>query len=182
MQPIVLIADAQQDMREAYHGGATGAVCSASAWLTAALVATFANPKAGILTLIFSGMLIFPASVLLSKIIGRSGKHSKDNPLAPLAIQGTIWMLISIPVAIGVAFYKVEWFFPAMLLVIGGRYLTFATLYGMKIYWAFGVTLAISAWPLVAFDLPVFAGAYTGAFIEYLYGIAIFSVFKPKVT
>ncbi len=105
------IAEAQQDMREAYHGGATGAVTSATAWLIAALVATFANPVAGILTLIFGGMLIFPASVVLSKLIGRSGKHSKDNPLAPLTIEGTIWMLLAIPLAVGCALYKIEWFF-----------------------------------------------------------------------
>ena len=30
-----------------------------------------------------------------------------------------------------------------------------------------------------AFD-PVFAGAYTGAFIEYAYGIAIFAISKPN--
>jgi len=127
------IADAQRDMREAYYGGSTGAVTSATAWLVAALVATFANPTAGILTLIIGGMLIFPASVVLCKVLGRSGKHSNGNPLAPLAIEGTIWMLLSIPVAIGAALYRVEWFFPAMLLVIAGRYFTFATLYGMRI-------------------------------------------------
>jgi hypothetical protein len=174
------IADAQQDMRGAYYSGATGGVTSATAWLIAALVATFASPKAGILTLIFGGMLIFPASVLLCKVMGRSGKHSKNNPLAPLALEGTFWMTLSIPVAIGAALYRVEWFFPAMLLVIGGRYLTFATLYGMRIYWAFGATLAIAALPLVVFEAPVFIGAYTGALIEYAYGIAIFAGFKPN--
>jgi len=176
------ISGAQQDMREAYHGGATGAVTSATAWLIAAIVATFVTPTAGILTLIFGGMLIFPASVLLCKVIGRSGRHSNNNPLAPLAVEGTIWMLLSIPVAIGAALYRVEWFFPAMLLVIAGRYLTFATLYGMKIYWAFGATLTISAFALVAFEAPAMSGAYTGALIEYAYGIAIFAVFKPNAT
>jgi hypothetical protein len=88
-------------------------------------------------------------------------------------------MMLSIPVAIGAAAYKVEWFFPAMLLVIAGRYLTFSTLYGMKIYWAFGATLAAAAVPLVIFEAPVVSGAFTGALIEYAYGIAIFAA-KPK--
>ncbi|MDX2411089.1 MAG: hypothetical protein QNK34_03955 [Woeseiaceae bacterium] len=176
------IANAQQDMREAYYGGATGAVTSATIWLIAALVTTFATPVAGILTLVFGGMLIFPASVLLSKVIGRSGKHSKDNPLAPLAIEGTIWMLLSIPLAVGCALYKVDWFFPAMLLVIAGRYLTFATLYGMRIYWVFGATLALSAVPMVILEAPTFTGAYVGALIEYVYGIAIFVLFKSNGT
>ncbi|MEJ8569396.1 DUF7010 family protein [Elongatibacter sediminis] len=178
---MISISDAQRDMRFAYFNGATGAVTSATAWLIAAFVATFISATAGIVTLILGGMLIFPASILLCKIIGRPGKHSKSNPLAPLAIEGTFWMMLSIPVAIAAALYKVEWFFPAMLLFIGGRYFTFATLYGMKIYWAFGATLAASAVPLVVFEAPVVSGAYTGAFIEYVYGIAIFSA-KPNAT
>ena len=174
-------ADAQRDMRFAYYNGATGAVTSATAWLIAALVATFVSSMAGIVTLILGGMLIFPSSVLLSKIVGRPGSHSKGNPLAPLAIEGTIWMILSIPVAIGAALYKIEWFFPAMLLIIAGRYVTFATLYGMRIYWAFGATLAASAAPLIILEAPVVSGAYTGAVIEYAYGIAIFAA-KPNAT
>jgi len=176
------ISDAQQDMREAYYGGAAGAVTSATVWLIAALVTTFANRTAGMWALILGGMLIFPVSVLLCKVIGRSGKHSKENPLGPLALEGTIWMLLSIPLAIGTAYYRVEWFFPAMLLVIAGRYLTFSTIYGLRVYWAFGATLAASAVALVTVEAPAFAGAYTGALIEYAYGIAIFVVFKPNAT
>ena len=174
------IDEAQRDMRNAYYSGATGVVTSATAWLAAALAAAFVSSYAGVLTLIFGGMLIFPASVVLCKVIGRSGKHSKHNPLAPLAIESTIWMLLSIFVAIGAALYKIEWFFPAMLLVIGGRYFTFSTLYGLRIYWAFGATLVISAMPLVFFEVPVIVGAFTGALVEYAYGIAIFVIVRPN--
>ena len=182
LQEMMSISDAQQDMRDAYYSGATGAVTSATAWLTAALVTTIVSQTAGMWALIFGGMLIFPVSVLLCRVIGRSGKHSKDNPLGPLALEGTIWMLLSIPLAIAIAYYRVEWFFPAMLLVIAGRYLTFSTLYGLRIYWAFGATLAASAIVLVTVEAPAFAGAYTGALIEYAYGIVIFVMFKQNRT
>ncbi len=66
-----------------------------------------------------------------------------------------------------------------MLLVIAGRYFTFTTLYGMKIYWIFGATLAVSTIPLAIFEAPAFAGAYAGAFIECFYGIVIFALCKP---
>ncbi len=177
-----LITDAQQDMRKAYFGGAAGAVTSATAWLFAAVVATFMNPTAGVIALVLGGMLIFPVSLLLCKVIGRSGRHSKNNPLAPLAIEGTVWMVLSILVAVGIAFYRIEWFFPAMLLIIGGRYLTFVTLYGIRIYWAFGATLAASAILLVIVEAPAISGAYTGAFIEYAYGIAIFATTRRGAT
>lgn len=176
------IQEAQQDMQSAYYGGATGAACSATAWLAAALAAAFGSPKTGIMTLVFGGMLIFPASVVLSKAVGRSGKHDKNNPLASLALENTFWMLLSIPIAIGAALHKPEWFFPAMLLVIGGRYLTFKTLYGMKIYWAFGITLATLAFPLMIMEAPTAVGAFAGALIEYAYAVVIALLIKKRGT
>lgn len=173
------IIDAQRDMRDAYYSGAPGVVSSATVWLAAAVVAALVTPKAGIMTLVFGGVLIFPASVVVCKMIGRSGKHNKNNPLAPLAIEGTIWMLFSIPLAIGAALYRIEWFFPFMLLIIAGRYLTFSTLYGMRIYWLFAIVLAISSFCLLAMNAPVFAGAFTGALVEYIFGVVIFIGYKP---
>lgn len=168
------ILDAQKDMRTAYFDGAPGVLCSGLAWLTAALVAWLVTPKAGITTLIFGGMFIFPASVVLCKILGRTGKHNKENPLAGLAIEGTIWMLLSIPIAIGAALYRPEWFFPAMMLTIAGRYLTFKTLYGMRIYWVFAVALVVFSFALLAAHAPVFSGAFAGATIEIVFALIIF--------
>ncbi len=139
------VADAQRDMRFAYYNGATGAVVSATAWLTAAIIVTYSGPVAGIVALLVGGVFIFPVSVLLDKLLQRPGQHSPGNPLGPLAMEGTIWMILAMAVAVGVAVHRVDWFFPAMLLIIGGRYLTFATLYGLKTYWVFGATLAASA-------------------------------------
>lgn len=167
-------------MRAAYFGGATGAIASATAWLSAALVVTFVGPGSGIVTLIFAGMLIFPVSVLLSKVLGRTGKHAKNNPLAPLAIYGTIWMLLCIPIALGASLHRIEWFFPAMLLVIGGRYLTFQTLYGSRIYLAFGASLVVASVVLATLQASTHVAAYAGALIEYVFGIAIFSTHRNK--
>lgn len=174
------ISVAQSNMREAYYGGAPGIVTSGSAWLLASIVAAFVTDRAGIIALVLAGILIFPVSVVLCRLIGCSGKHSSDNPLAPLAMEGTIWMLLSIPIAIAAALFKVEWFFPAMLLVIAGRYLTFSTLYGMRIYWAFGATLVISGLGLIYFQAPVFIGALNGAIVEYIFGTIIFATYKAS--
>ena len=161
-------------MRNAYLGGSTGALCSATAWFAAGLATMFHSPKAGIITLLIGGMVIFPASVVLSKILGHTGKHASDNPLAPLAIYGTIWMLVSIPIAIGASLYRIEWFFPAMLLIIGGRYMTFDTLYGNKTYLVFGATLAITAIILSVLQAAPAYGAFGGAVIEYAFGFFVF--------
>lgn len=174
------IAAAQHDMRSAYYGGAPGILSSGSAWLLAAIVAALVTPMSGVLTLVFAGMLIFPVSVLVCRLIGASGKHSKDNPLAPLAMEGTIWMLLSIPVAIAAAMYRLEWFFPAMLFVIGGRYLTFSTLYGKRVYWLFGATLVACGAGALALDVPVYLGALAGALVEYVFGVMVFATHRAS--
>ena len=58
---------------------------------------------------------------------------------------------------------------------LSGRHLTFPTLYGLKAYWFFGVVLALSVIPLVAFGAPVASGAFTGALIEYIFGALLFT-------
>ena len=63
--------------------------------------------------------------------------------------------------------------YPAMLLVIGGRYLTFSTLYGLRIYWACGGVLALAAFLLVFAKAPVQAGAFAGAAVEFAFAVAI---------
>lgn len=171
---------AQQDMNKAYFYGVPGIICSGTVWLVAGLVAFFYQANAGIGTLIFGGMVIFPLSVLICKLLGYSGKHKSDNPLGPLALEGTFWMLLSIPIAIGAAAYKLEWFFPAMLLVIAGRYLTFCTLYGNKVFWLFGIMLAVSSFILVGLNAPVFIGGITGGLVELVFALLIYLKMKSE--
>lgn len=174
------ISDAQNDMNDAYLYGVPGIFTSGTVWLAAGIIAFLISPAAGIATLVFGGMGIFPISVLLCKFAGRSGKHQPDNPLAALAIEGTFWMLLSIPIAIGAAFYSYEWFFPAVLMVIAGRYLTFHTLYGNKLYWLFAVALASAGVGAAILNVPVFVGALLGGGIEWLFAIIIFKLASTR--
>ena len=169
------LEEAQSDMRRAYYDGATGVVTSATAWLAATIAAWLGTPQVAIVVLLVGGMLIFPLSVLLAKALGRSGSHARHNPLAPLALSGTVWMILAIPIAYGAALYRVEWFFPAMLLIIGGRYLTFPTLYGLPVYYVLGGFLAAAGMAVAMAGMPVVAGAVAGAVIEYVFGGIIFT-------
>jgi hypothetical protein len=166
-------SEAQQDMRRAYYDGVTGVIVSATVWLIAAVVAWQSTPGNAIVALLIGGMFIFPLSVALSKLMGRSGVHSKANPLSSLATTGTIWMLLAIPIAYGASLYKVEWFFPAMLVTIGGRYLTFTTLYGLRTYYLCGAALAAAGVASVLLKMPVVVGALAGASIEYVFACLI---------
>ena len=111
-------------------------------------------------------MFIHPLAVLLVKLLGRPGRHTEGNPLGPLAMATTFWMIMLLPLAYGVSLLRLELFFPAMMLVIGGRYLSFHTLYGKRLYWVLGAVLGLAGCALGAASAPVALGAFTGAAIE----------------
>lgn len=172
------IADAQRDMRAGYFGGAPGMFASAVVWLVAGVVAVTGTPERAIAALFLGGMVIHPFGVLLAKALGRSGAHTRGNPLGTLALETTIILLLGLPLAYVVAQAHITWFFPAMLLVIGGRYLTFATLYGMRIYWACGTTLIVAGGLMVAMNAPFQVGAFAGAAIEAAFAVGIFQLIR----
>jgi hypothetical protein len=169
------IGEAQANMRHAYIGGATGIFASSLVWLAAALVSHLVSPRGGIAALFIGGMFIHPAAIVLSKLLGRPGAHHKDNPLGRLAIETTVWMLLAIPVAFLLSFQRTEWFFIAMLVTIGGRYFTFATLYGMRVYWICGIALAFAAFGLAALNAGSTVAALTGAAIELTFAAIVFA-------
>ncbi len=66
---------------------------------------------------------------MLRSILGRAHGAPGAALAAPL------------PIAFAVATRGPDWFFPAMMCVIGGRYLVFQSIYGARIYWACGGVL-----------------------------------------
>ncbi|MCC6072143.1 DUF7010 family protein [Massilia sp. GCM10020059] len=170
----ITIADAQLDMRTAYYGGAPGVLCSGLVWLAAGMVALQLSAAQAVWTLLVGGMFIHPAAVMLNKVLGRSGKHNPSNPFGSLAMASTFWMIMCLLLAYGVSMIRIEWFFPAVLLIIGGRYMTFATVYGMRVYWVMGAALALAAYPLFVYGASPATGALAGGGIEVAFAVAIF--------
>ncbi|MGN6513463.1 MAG: DUF7010 family protein [Lysobacteraceae bacterium] len=160
------LATAQADMRRAYYGGAAGMAASAAAWAAAAAVAARGHAGAAVWTLLVGGMCIHPLGMLLARLAGRPGAHAKGNPLAGLAGATTFWLVFSLPLAYAASRLQLAWFFPAMLLVIGGRYLTFDTLYGDRTYWACGLALAGLGFLLGRALAPPALAAFAGAVVE----------------
>ncbi|MHA8059976.1 DUF7010 family protein [Aquirufa beregesia] len=59
-----------------------------------------------------------------------------------------------------------EWFFQAMLLIIGGRYLTLATIYSKRVYWILGTIIGISTSLLFKLKIQSLGSLLTGSLIE----------------
>ena len=168
----------QTDMRRGYANGSIGIIVSGLSWLISAIVAYHNSASQAVWTLLFGGMLIHPLSILLYKAIGLSGNHTKGNPLGNLGMEGTLFMIMCLPIAFGLSLQHTQWFFQGMLLIIGGRYLTFSTIYGIKLYWILGAFLGIAACILFKSNVQSFGTLLTGALIEMLFGLFMFLSFR----
>ncbi|MBH9579385.1 DUF7010 family protein [Inhella proteolytica] len=167
------LTQAQSDMRSSYCSGGAGVLASALAWLSAAISTLQAAPQQAVWVLFIGGMAIHPVATVICKLLGSAGKHNKGNPLGALAWASTLWLIFSLPLAYVVSLYRIEWFFPAMLLVIGGRYLTFSMLFGMRVYWLLGLSLAAAGYLLGKSLASPTVGAFVGASIEVAFAIFI---------
>ncbi|QEL57944.1 hypothetical protein FYK34_17460 [Chromobacterium paludis] len=172
--------DAQADMRSAYLWGAPGVSVSGAVWVISALFASFVSFKAGVWSLLLGGTVIFPLSLVVCRALGAKAKHSADNPLGKLALEGTFWLLAGIAVAFGIQVLRPEWFYPSMLLMIGGRYFTFQTLYGLRAFWWAGGTLCSLGIALaLASAAPALAAAVGGG-TEVVLSVLLFSMARGK--
>ena len=167
------INEAQYDMCKGYANGSLGIIVSGSMWLISAFVSYYFSANQAIWTLLIGGALISPISSVIEKLIGLNG-HNAGNPFRNLAMESTVWMLMCLPLAYGLSLQQVEWFFQGMLLIIGGRYLTFATLYGRKIYWILGASLGVAAYLLFKLKIQSYGSLLTGSSIEITFGIFMY--------
>lgn len=165
------VLQAQSDMRRAYYSGAPGILASALAWSAATGVLALGSPQHGIWALLIGGMLIHPVGLLVCRLLGAPAAHARDNPLGRLAGASTFWLIFSLPLAYGLGLQHTAWFFAAMLLTIGGRYLVFGTVYGMRLYGALGLALAGAGCALGWLAAPAVAFAAAGAAIELAFAV-----------
>ena len=145
-------------------------------WGVAGFVSMMVSAKSAVWALFIGGALIFPISVVLDKLLGRRGNHDPKNPLGALAWANTFWLIFCLPIAYVVSMVNMSWFFPAMLLVIGGRYLTFGVLFGLRTYWVFGWCLAVAAYLLYKIGASATLGAFTGSGIELIFAVIFFAM------
>ena len=126
------ILEAQRDVRRAFRNGVVGAGVSAALWLVSAACATALGPRAGVLVLVFGGMLIFPTTLLLLRLLGGPAGLPGGHPMNELGTQVALVMPLCMPVAGAAALFRLEWFYPAFMVLVGAHYLPFVFLYGMR--------------------------------------------------
>ncbi|MEJ2707899.1 MAG: hypothetical protein P8074_09845 [Anaerolineales bacterium] len=175
------IHDAQQEVRTVFLGGSIGQAVSGVLWLVSAGLGEFASVQSGILSLALGGMLIFPLTQLVLKILGRQASLDRENPLNQLAMQIAFIIPLMLPVIAGATLYNVNWFYPAFMVVVGAHYLPFVFLYGMWQYAALSAAL-ISGGVVIAMILPEMftPGGWITGIVLVLFAIIIWRLARSE--
>jgi hypothetical protein len=135
------IADAQRDVRTSYLGGFAGQLVSALIWGASAALGTWSTHRAAILSLVVGGVFIYPLTLLVLRLMGRPVSLPRGFPTNSLARQIAFTVPLNLPLVGAATLYHVNWFYPAVMIVLGTHYLPFTFLYGMRQFLALGAAL-----------------------------------------
>ncbi|MGA2559774.1 MAG: hypothetical protein ABSF17_08850 [Terracidiphilus sp.] len=130
----MLVSDAQREVRTVYVGGFWGQLVSGAIWLTSAALGTWATPRAAIIAIVAGGFFIFPLTQLMLRLSGRQASLTSDNPLKALAVQIAFTLPLGMLLLAPVGAYRLNWFYPALMILLGAHYLPFTFLYGMRMF------------------------------------------------
>ncbi|MEI6669715.1 MAG: hypothetical protein WCP29_16320 [Acidobacteriota bacterium] len=128
------IADAQREIRTRFAGGFYGQLVSGLLWLVSASLATWSTPRSAITALVAGGCFIFLATELLVRVVDGKGPLSAPNSLRHLGMQVAFVLPLSMPLLVPVGQFRLNLFYPAMMILLGAHYLPFVFLYGMRMF------------------------------------------------
>lgn len=131
----MIVSDAQHDLRRAYVGGGPGVMISGFVWLVATLVHLGQGVSTGFAALFLGGMLIFPCTKLVCRVIFRRENEAAGNPLGMAVLEGTIAMIGGLFAAWLFIPLKPELVFPLAAIAVGTHYFVFKTVYGDRSFW-----------------------------------------------
>jgi len=100
---------------------------------------------------------------MLLRLSGRPASLSRENLFNSLGMQVAFVLPLSMLLLLPVTLYRLHWFFPALMILLGAHYLPFATLYGMRMF-LFLAAILIAAGTLIAlyFSATFSLGAWIG--------------------
>lgn len=168
------IRDAQREVRSVYLGGFWGQLVSSVIWLTSAALGTWVSPKASIVSVIAAGFFIFPLTQLMLRLSGRPARVSRENPLHWLGMQVAFVLPLSMLLLVPVGNYRLNWFFPALMILLGAHYLPFAFLYGMRLFlFLAGILIVMGVVAALWFSGSFSLGAWVAGLVLFVFAWAL---------
>lgn len=162
------VQDAQREVRTVFVGGFWGQLVSSAIWLASAALGVWVSPRAAIITLVFGGFFIFPITQLLLRLTRGRASLSSDNPLWHLGWQVAFMLPLSMLLLVPVTAFRLNWFYPALMILLGAHYLPFVFMYGMRMFIALCAIL-VGSGVIIALH---FAGSFSLG--GWICGLALF--------
>jgi hypothetical protein len=128
------VADAQKEVRTIFVGGFWGQLVSSVLWLVSAALGTWATPRAAIVQLVLCGFFIFPLTQIMLRLSGGRASLTRENPLGFLAMQVAFTLPMSMFLLVPATEFRLNLFYPALMVLLGAHYLPFVFLYGMRMF------------------------------------------------
>jgi hypothetical protein len=164
------VQDAQREVRFVYLGGFWGQLVSSVIWLVSATLGTWVSPRASIFAVVIGGFFIFPLTRMLLHLSPRRASVSTENPFTSLGMQVAFVLPLSMLLLVPVGLYRLNWFFPALMVLVGAHYLPFATLYGMRMFlFLAGILIATGVVIAVYFAERFSLGSWIGGLALFVF-------------
>lgn len=170
------ISAAQADVRRVYRHGAVGQIVTALVWAVSAILAASGTAGAAPLALFVGGMLIFPLTTLGLRLLGGPVALPAGHPMSSLAFQTALQVPLGFLVALVLASFDENLFFPAAMVLVGAHYLPFVFLYGMRLFLSLAIPMIVAG-ICNAIYFPSFSviGAWFTVALLLLFGIGAFA-------
>ncbi|MGO1851892.1 MAG: DUF7010 family protein [Microbacteriaceae bacterium] len=172
---------AQRDVRRVYRGGFSGPLVSALIWAAASAAYQWGSAAVAMAVLFIGGMLIFPLSSLVLKAMKGPAFLPKGHPSIALAMQSAFTVPLGLLVAIALGTLAPSLFLPASLIIVGAHYLTFISLYGMRLYGVLAGAL-VAVGTVAIFVVPELRGAsgWIGAGVLLVSALPLFISYRVE--
>jgi hypothetical protein len=164
------VQDAQRENRRVFVGTFWGQLVSSVIWLSAAALGTWGTHGTSIRTVVIAGFFIFPLALLLLRLSGGPASLSKENPLGKLGMQIAFTLPMTMLLLVPVTEFRLNLFYPALMILVGAHYLPFVFLYGMRMFIALCAVL-VSGGVVIALYLPqsFSLGAWVGGIVLFVF-------------
>ncbi len=153
----MLVQDAQREVRTVFIGGFWGQLVSSAIWLASAALGTWVSPRTAIFTIVVAGFFIFPATRMLVRLTGGPTYLTRGNPLWNLGWQIAFTLPLCMLLLVPVTEFRLNLFYPALMILLGAHYLPFTFLYGMRMFIPLCAIL-VSSGVVIAFH---FSGSFS---------------------
>ena len=145
----MLVHDAQREVRTVFIGGFWGQLVSSAIWLASAGLGSWVSPRSAIATVVIGNFFLFPTVLLLLRLTTGHTSLTKGNPLGSLGMQTAFALGASMLLLVPVTEFRLNLFYPALMILVGAHYFPFASLYGMRMFIPLGAILVGSGIVLV---------------------------------